>query len=300
MPKDLDSQAERFFASLRMTHGWVSLLLKKTASVIFFLAFLPGFLSALEIPEKPQGYVSDYANMLSASSRRNLEDKLARFERETSNQLIVAIFPGLEGEVLEDFSIRLAEAWKPGQKGKDNGVILLIFKNDRIVRIDVGYGLEGALPDAIAKQIIENEIVPEFRQGNFSGGIEKAVKAVIAATRGEYQPEKKAEGPDKGLLQAGLFLGVFSLLKGRFIFLVFQIIFLLLALLMPSIAFGIFSVVLGVLALMTAAGQRGYYLSGSGRGSWSSAGSWGGGGFGGGGFSGGGGSFGGGGASGRW
>ncbi len=219
----------------------------------------PAFAYCLEIPQKPQGYVSDYASMLSASSRRNLEEKLTRFERETSNQLIVAIFPGLEGEVLEDFSIRLAEAWKPGQKGKDNGVILLIFKNDRKVRIDVGYGLEGALPDAIAKQIIENEIVPEFRRRNFSGGIEKAVNAVIAATRGEYQPEKKT------------------------------VPFL------PSIAFGFVSVVLGVLALMTAAGQRGYYLSGSGRGSWSSAGSWGGGGFGGGG-----GSFGGGGASGRW
>ena len=266
--------------------------------IFLFLFFaIPSFSSfALEIPQKPQGYVSDYAGMLSASERRNLEEKLARFERETSNQLIVATFPGLEGEALEDYSIRLAEAWKPGQKGKDNGVILLVFKKDREVRIEVGYGLEGSLPDAVAKQIIENEIIPEFRRGNFSGGIEKAVEAVIATTRGEYRPETKEAGPDQGLLQAGLFLGLFSLLNGRFAFLVFQVLFLLLAFFLPSISFGVLSIILGVLAFMTAAGRRGYYLGGpAGRGSWPSGGS-----FGGGGFRGGGGSFGGGGASGRW
>ena len=229
--------------------------------------------------------------MLSVSTRQSLEEKLARFERETSNQLIVAIFPSLEGESLEDYSIRLAEAWKPGQKGKDNGVILLLFKKEREVRIEVGYGLEGVLPDALAKQIIENEIIPEFRRGNFGGGIEKTADAVIAATRGEYRPEKKTEVPDNGLLQAGLLLGIFSLVNGRFIFLVFQVLFLLLAVFLPSAAFGFFSIVVGILGFMSAGGRRGYYLGGSGMGSWSG---------GGGGFSGGGGSFGGGGASGRW
>ena len=264
--------------------------------LFFAIPSLSSFAYALEIPQKPQGYVSDYAGMLSASERRNLEEKLARFERETSNQLIVATFPGLEGEALEDYSIRLAEAWKPGQKGQDNGVILLVFKKDREVRIEAGYGLEGSLPDAVAKQIIENEIIPEFRRGNFSGGIEKAVEAVIATTRGEYRPETKEAGPDQGLLQAGLFLGLFSLLNGRFAFLVFQVLFLLLAFFLPSLFFGVLSIILGVLAFMTAAGRRGYYLGGpAGRGSWPSGGS-----FGGGGFRGGGGSFGGGGASGRW
>lgn len=265
--------------------------------VLFFFTLLifPSGLSALEIPQKPEGYVSDYAGMLPVSARQGLEEKLGRFERETSNQLIVATFPGLEGEALEDYSIRLAEAWKPGQKDRDNGVMLLIFKKDREVRIEVGYGLEGALPDAVAKQIIENEIVPEFRVGNFGAGIEKAVDAVIAVTRGEYRPEIKAEGPDSGLFQAALLLGFFSMINGRFVFLVFQILFLLLAFFLPSLFFGVLSLVLGVLAFMTAAGRRGYYFGGSGRGgSWSSGGSFGGG------FRGGGGGFGGGGASGRW
>ena len=240
-----------------------------TVIVSFFILFLsPSFLSALEIPKKPQGYVSDYAGMLSTLARHDLEEKLSRFEKETSNQIIVVTFPNLEGEALEDYSIRLAEVWKPGQKGKDNGAILLIFKNDRKVRIETGYGLEGVLPDATAQLIIQNEIAPEFRRGDFAAGVQKAVNAMMAATRGEYRPEKKVEGPDKGLLQAGLLLGIFSFLNGRFVFLAFQIVFLLMGLFLPSISFGVFSVVLGVLAFMMAAGQRGSYLSSSGRGSW--------------------------------
>src|SRR4029434_7530579 len=99
----------------------------------------------------------------------------------------VAIFPSLEGESLEDFSIRLATAWKVGRKGKDNGVLLLIFKDDRAIRIEAGYGLEGALPDAVSKSIIETKIIPEFRRGDFHAGIFSGVDAIMAATKGEYQ-----------------------------------------------------------------------------------------------------------------
>jgi len=124
----------------------------------------PTSLPALEIPSRPQGYISDYAGMISPSKRAALEEKLRNFENETTNQLVVAIFPNLEGNALENFSIHLAEQWKVGQRGKDNGVILLIFKESRQVRIEVGYGLESVLPDSISKLIIENEMVPRFRE----------------------------------------------------------------------------------------------------------------------------------------
>ena len=116
-----------------------------------------------------------------------MEQELRDFEDQTSNQLVVVTFSSLEGEALEDFSIHLAEAWKIGQKGKDNGVILLIFKDDRKVRIEVGYGLEGALTDATSQLIIENEIKPRFREGKFDEGVEAAVQAIMAATKGEYR-----------------------------------------------------------------------------------------------------------------
>src|SRR3990167_213232 len=153
----------------------------------FFSAFSTFFFvcaaaSALEIPERPGSYVNDYASLLSPGVRQTLEARLEAFERETSNQLVVAVFQSLEGASLEDFSVRLAEKWKVGTKDRDNGVILLIFKEDRAVRIEVGYGLEGALPDAVAKLIIENEIVPRFRQGKFDEGIEGAIDAILSAT----------------------------------------------------------------------------------------------------------------------
>ncbi|MBI4431857.1 MAG: TPM domain-containing protein [Candidatus Omnitrophica bacterium] len=149
---------------------------------------VPAF--AFSVPDKPAGYVNDYAGLLSNGARSRLEEMLANFERKTSNQIVVATFPSLEGGSLEDFSIRLAERWKIGSAKNDNGVILLIFRDDRQVRIEVGYGLEGVLPDVTASRIIRNEIVPAFRAGDMDGGIEKAVLAIMAATKGEYQPEE--------------------------------------------------------------------------------------------------------------
>ena len=141
---------------------------------------------ALQIPDKPEHYVNDYIGLLSPSARGRIEKGLEEFEKATSNQVVVAIFASLEGGSLEDFSIRLAEKWKMGTKKHDNGVILLIFKSDRKVRMEVGYGLEGALPDVTANQIIQNDIVPNFRAGNFDAGVEKAVGDILLATRGEY------------------------------------------------------------------------------------------------------------------
>lgn len=172
--------------------------LKTHRTFIYCLAWAFIFFSAsafaLEVPPPPSDYVYDSAQLLDASSRQKLSQKLAEFEKITSNQILVATFPSLEGGSLEDFSIRLAERWKPGQKDRNNGAILLIMRDDRRVRIETGYGLEGALTDALSKSIIENEIIPRFKQGNFQGGITAGVDALLQATQGEYQAEGSRSG----------------------------------------------------------------------------------------------------------
>ena len=277
-----------------------------------FFAFSVRSASALSVPKQPQGYVSDYAGMLSGSQRAELEEKLHRFEEETSNQVVVAAFPSLEGDSLEDFSIRLAEAWKIGRKGKDNGAILLIFKNDRKVRIEVGYGLEGALPDATCKLIIENEIVPRFRAGNFDEGIERAVDAILAATKGEYRAESKSSAGRTDYLGPAFLIAVFlgTALPILLLWLLFAVgMFLVgVGVFAGPLAFLPFGFLLGVLPLLFyflfGRHYRGYSVLHRGGSSWNNSvfwgGGFGGGGFGGGGFGGGGGSFGGGGASGGW
>lgn len=238
-------------------------------SILFALGFLfccfltPKVQAQLQIPDKPQAYVNDYAGLLSESESSQLEQRLKSFETETSNQVVVATFPSLEGDSIEDVSVRLAEKWKVGQKSRDNGVILLVFKNDRKLRIEVGYGLEGVLTDAVSKSIILNEITPSFKKADYFTGISSGVSAIFLATKGEYEAIAKKSGGLKNP-DLWLFLGAFL-----FIFL-----------------------------LPTLGGRRGGGRDVTfGSGGWSSAGSsWGGGG----GFSGGGGSFGGGGSSGSW
>lgn len=149
---------------------------------------------ALEVPKRPDGYVHDQAKMLSPQTRNQLTLLLRQFEMKTTNQIVVATFPSLEGENLEDFSIRLAEAWKPGQKGKDNGVILSIYKADRKIRIEVGYGLEGALPDAEAGRIIQQVISPAFKQGQFERGILEGATAIMQAVVGEFTAPSRSYG----------------------------------------------------------------------------------------------------------
>ncbi|UCG11101.1 MAG: TPM domain-containing protein [Deltaproteobacteria bacterium] len=228
---------------------------------------------ALEVPPRPKGRVSDYTGTLSSKEIRSLDQMLATFERETTNQLAVLIIPTLAGDSLEDYSIRLAEKWQLGQKERDNGVILLIVMQDRKIRIEVGYGLEGVLPDSLAGEIIRQVLAPQFRQGQFYEGIRASLIAIIAATKGEYRPTTPVS---RGRRRGGLISWVWPLF--------------MLFLLLSSIA-SIFR-------------RRRYYSSR--RGGWVVAGPmwWGGGfrgggGFGGG-FSGGGGGFGGGGASGGW
>ena len=233
-------------------------------------------------PSKIEKYVVDETGTLTQEQVNYLIQKLINFEKETSNQLVVYIIPSLNGESIEEVSIRLAEENKIGQKGKDNGVLLLIAMNDKKMRIEVGYGLEGALPDATALSIINNEIRPEFKKGEFFDGIDKGVDAINSATKGEYTA-KESDDDGSGI---GLCFGI-----PIFVFIIFFIIFFMIIM---SIIQRMFGCGKGWTSGSDSAhsGSSGWWSSGSGSSS-SSGSSFGS-------FSGGGGSFGGGGASGGW
>ena len=143
---------------------------------------------AADIPPKPPRYFNDFASLVDSQTAEKLNRQLEDFERETSNQLLVVIYPSLPPDAaLEDFTQDAFRAWKPGQQGRNNGAILFVFVKDRKMRIQTGYGLEGALPDAICKRIISDELAPRFKTGDFAGGLTAAVNAMIAASRGEYK-----------------------------------------------------------------------------------------------------------------
>jgi uncharacterized protein len=133
--------------------------------------------------------VNDYAAMLSPATRQQLESVLAGLEKEESTQLAVLTIDSLQGENLEEFSLKVAEKWRLGQKGLDNGALLLIAKNDRKLRIEVGYGLEGVLTDLTSGRIIRDIITPQFKNGNFDQGVIDGVSAMIAAVRGEFSAQ---------------------------------------------------------------------------------------------------------------
>ena len=149
-----------------------------------------------------RGRVNDYAGVMSQDQVRSLETRLAQFEQETGHQVAVLTIPTLDGEDIEGFSIRVAESWKIGKKGFDNGVILVVAVKDRRLRLEVGYGLEGVLPDAIAKRITGEYIVPRFRSQDFAGGIIAGTDAVLKVIKKEPLPEsarKKGSDPGSGL-----------------------------------------------------------------------------------------------------
>lgn len=222
-------------------------------------------------PDKITKQVNDWADLLSSSQESSLEQALIDYEAQSSNQIVVATFPSLEGESLEDVSLRMFTAWKLGQTGRDNGILLSIFKKEQKIRIEVGYGLEGSLPDITAGQIIRNDIGPFFKQGRWYEGIVAGLQSIVQATRGEYTGTGQSRS-EKG---QG---------KGNFLGLLFPlIIFLILGRGRMGGLGGFF------LGSMLGSSMRGGRSSGFG-----------GGGFGGGGFSGGGGFGGGGGASGGW
>lgn len=151
------------------------------------------------IPPKPAGYFNDYAAVVSQSAAQGFNEKLAQFERETSNQVVVAIFPKMQSDSdVADYTQRVAQAWAVGQKDKRNGAVLFIFAQDRKMFIQVGYGLEGALPDATCFDITEYQIKPRFRANDFEGGIAAGIDAMLQAIRGEYKGSGRTHTETQG------------------------------------------------------------------------------------------------------
>lgn len=267
------------------------------------LLAMAGFsaLSQAEVPVPPlAARVTDLSQTLSTQQIQALEQKLATFETQKGSQIAVLIVPTTTPEEIEQFSIRVAEAWKLGRKGVDDGVLLLVAKDDRTLRIEVGYGLEGVIPDIAAKRIIEETITPRFRAGDFYGGIDQGLDRLIGLIHGEALPP-----PPPGSRAGRKSMGELFPLA---LFLIFAVGGVLRAMFGRLLGAGIASVVAGIGAwmligsLITAliAGALAFFFILSGVGGIGHGGGRGGGGFGGGGFSGGGGGFGGGGASGRW
>jgi uncharacterized protein len=248
--------------------------------------------SAQTLPPKPKLYFNDYAGFVPAADAERLNQRLARFDQETSNQILVAIFPSLSSPSLEDFTARTAQSWKPGQGDRDNGIVVFVFVADRKSRIEVGYGLEGAVPDALAARILNDVITPAFREGQNARGLEAGIDALIAATRGEYkaQPAKRRRATNGAAVMLVMLLILVPL------FIVFNV----LARRLPAGSFDSAGYDHPTIPFSSPGSRRrrrrdSYW--GGGGGGWGGGGG-GGGGFGG--FSGGGGSFGGGGASGSW
>ncbi len=149
-------------------------------------------LSAADVPPL-KSRVNDYAAMFSKDTIQSLENQLETYERSDSTQIAVLTITSLQGDSLEDFSIRVADDWKIGRKGYDNGALLIISKNDRKIRIEVGYGLEGSLTDLLAGRIVDTIISPAFKQGQFDKGVQDGVQAMIRATQGEFTGDGTAE-----------------------------------------------------------------------------------------------------------
>ncbi|MBE7411750.1 MAG: TPM domain-containing protein [Leptospiraceae bacterium] len=161
--------------------------------LVFFLVFLSAHsIHSLDVPLL-SGRVIDKTGILSNETKNSIEFKLKEHESKTSNQVVVLVIPTLEGENLEEYSLKVASSWKLGRKKKDNGVLLLIAKEDSKLRIEVGYGLEDALTDAICNRIIRKEITPFFKSGEFSTGVERGVDSILGVIQGIYTvPEEKS------------------------------------------------------------------------------------------------------------
>ena len=246
-------------------------MLKILTRTFLLILFATALLADGIFPDRINKQVNDWGDLLSSTQERQLEEALRNYEGESSNQIVLATFPSLDGESLEDVSERMFSTWNLGQAGKDNGVLLSIFKQERKIRIEVGYGLEGALPDITAGKIIRNEITPYFKEGRWYEGIVGGLQGIIQATTGEYTGTGARRGGErkKNSNPLGLLFPI--------------IIFLILS---RGRVGGLGGFFLGSMLGSAMGGRRG--------------GGFGGGGFGGGGFSGGGGFGGGGGASGGW
>jgi uncharacterized protein len=173
---------------------------------------------AEDLPPPPRGYFNDAAGVVSAAEGRRLDEKLRRLDEATSTQIVVAVLSKLPSPSLEDFTARTAESWRVGREGLDNGVILFVFVEDEAMRIEVGYGLEGALPDALARRILDDEVVPHLQRGDWAGGLEVGIDAIAEAVRGEYAASapQTRERPSLATILVVVALVIIFLLLVRF------------------------------------------------------------------------------------
>ena len=165
-------------------------------AVLLLLVFAVPAFAQPKLPELT-GRVVDLANALSPVQEAALTEQLAAHESRTSNQVVVAILPSLQGYDVERFAVDLLRAWKLGQGDRNNGVLLLVAPNEREVRIEVGYGLEGTLTDALSSDIIQSRILPRFRAGDIPGGITSGVDGILAVIEGAYEPVAAPPGQDQ-------------------------------------------------------------------------------------------------------
>lgn len=271
------------------------------------LALLLSAAAAAEVAVPPlRSRVTDLTGTLTARQQQTLERELAAFEQARGTQIAVLLVPTTGEESIEQYSIRVVDQWKLGRQGVDDGMLLLVAKNDRTVRVEVGYGLEGAIPDAVANRVVEDIIVPRFKQGDFFAGVAAGVDALQRLAEGEPLPPPRERGGGDGggqplffilvafVALSGLLRGLFGRLLG--------------ATATAGIIGAMFWLMVGPLLLAVVVGALAFFMAlmggrhiGMGPGGVYRGGGFGhGGGFGGGGFGGGGGGFGGGGASGRW
>lgn len=253
--------------------------------VLLLSLLLAPALLALEVPPPPDRWVTDRAGILNAEQVASLDRKLSGFEQTSGAQFIIYVFRALEGESMEDFTIRCVEKWKVGQKKFDNGLVLFVFFEEKKVRIEVGYGLEGTVTDAFSSRVIREIMAPPFQRGDYNGGLNAAADAIVnKITKGEepvapLQPRGQPAAGERGDINPIVVLAI--------LFVVFFVIVPMLSRGRSRSGCG------GCWPLM--------FFPGGGSGiTFGGGGGFSGGGFGGGGFSGGGGSFGGGGASGGW
>lgn len=268
--------------------AWKGLPVKRVALTLAFLAIsLASSLLALDVPPAPTRWYTDSANLLNVTDATALDQKLKAFEERSGSQFIIYVFPTLDGDPLEDFTIRCAEKWKAGQKKYDNGLILFVAVKEKKTRIEVGYGLEGTITDAVASDVLRNDIPSHFRTSDYAGGLNAAADDLIARIEKKETPvpvartSRTARQSRRGI-------------DPIFFFALVVVFFLFIRPLLRGGRRGGGGCG-GCIPIFLPWGGSGMTLGGGGFGG---GGGWGGGG--GGGFSGGGGGFGGGGASGGW
>ena len=174
----------------------IKLMFKKLLFLVSFL--LLGYLAfSQDFPPKSNTLVTDYTNTLSAEEKQKLENKLVAFNDSTSTQIAVVIIKSIGDYDINEYGAALGRKWGIGQKGKNNGILVLVAINDHKMTIQTGYGAEGALPDVITQQIRVNDINPRFRQGDYYGGLDAGTDDIIKYVKGEYKADKKAARPEK-------------------------------------------------------------------------------------------------------